>query len=108
MYPQDVPWPPLPIDEAGHCATVVPRELVVANRQQLKLQLLEAIERGARVVTLDLRETVYIDSSGFGALINVRNRMATAGGRLELEGVTGDVLSLFELTKLDTFFALAP
>jgi anti-anti-sigma regulatory factor len=64
-------WPPLPIDEAGRCTTAIPRELVVANRQQLKLQLLEAIERGARTITLELAETVYIDSSGFGALINV-------------------------------------
>jgi hypothetical protein len=34
--------------------------------------------------------------------------MKVAGGTLVLNNVTGDVLSLFELTKLDVFFGLAP
>ena len=56
---------------------------------------------------LDFTPTAYIDSSGLGALVSISKRVREAGGDLRLAGLNEDLRSLFELTKLDTLFAIS-
>lgn len=95
---------------AGDGVTVVRIEgqLIVGNRQELKGLIQEALDAGARKFLVDCSHTGYIDSSGLGALVTVSKKVRELGGELRLAGLNEDLRSLFELTKLDSLFHIAP
>jgi anti-sigma B factor antagonist len=82
-------------------------QLVVGNRGELKEYVQGLLERGDRRFVLDFSGTGYIDSSGLGALVSLARKVREEGGDLRLSGLNEDLRSLFELTKLDTLFAIS-
>lgn len=95
---------------SGRGVTVVKVEgqLIVGNRQELKALIQEAMEAGDRKFLIDCAQTAYIDSSGLGALVTISKKIRENGGELRLAGLNEDLRSLFELTKLDSLFHIAP
>ena len=79
-------------------------QLIVGNRQLLKEQVLEQLERGDRKFIVDFSNTDYIDSSGLGVLVTLSKKIREQGGELSLASLSEDLRTLFELTKLDTLF----
>ena len=94
-------------DGSGVTVVKVEGQLVVGNRQELKDLVFAALDKGERRILIDFSQTGYIDSSGLGALVSISKRVREAGGELRLSGLNEDLRSLFELTKLDTLFAIA-
>jgi anti-anti-sigma factor len=90
------------------CVVAVDGQLIVGNRQELKQRVLDEIERGERRFLVDFSQTGYIDSSGLGVLVSLSKKIRDAGGELRLAGLNEDLRTLFELTKLDTLFQIAP
>jgi anti-sigma B factor antagonist len=82
-------------------------QLIVANRQELKQRVLDALTDGERKFVIDFSETGYIDSSGLGVLVSVSKKIRELGGELRLSGLNEDLRVLFELTKLDTLFHIS-
>lgn len=81
-------------------------QLIVGNRHELKARVTDALEDGDRKFLIDFSKTGYIDSSGLGVLVSLSKRIREQGGDLKLAGLNDDLRSLFELTKLDTLFAV--
>ncbi len=81
-------------------------QLIVGNRQELKQRVLDALEAGDRKFLIDFTRTGYIDSSGLGVLVSLSKKIRDEGGDLRLAGLNEDLKTLFELTKLDTLFAI--
>ena len=79
-------------------------QLIVGNRQLLKEQVLDQLERGDRKFILDFSKTDYIDSSGLGVLVTLSKKIREQGGQLSLVSLSEDLRTLFELTNLDTLF----
>jgi anti-sigma B factor antagonist len=94
-------------DQSGVAVVQVEGQLVVGNRQELKELVQAALDKGERRILIDFSRTGYIDSSGLGALVSMSRKIREAGGELRLSGLNEDLRSLFELTKLDTLFAIA-
>jgi anti-sigma B factor antagonist len=94
-------------DASGVEVVRVEGQLIVGNRQELKDLIQRSLDAGARRLLIDFSRTGYIDSSGLGALVSINKRIREAGGELRLSGLNEDLRSLFELTKLDTLFAIA-
>src|SRR3982075_4214322 len=81
-------------------------QLIVGNRQELKQKVLDELERGEKKFLIDFAKTGYIDSSGLGVLVSLSKKIREQGGELRLAGLNEDLQTLFELTKLDTLFAI--
>ena len=81
-------------------------QLVAANRQQLREAVTMEIDRGARAFIIDFAETGYVDSAGLGALVSLSKKIRESNGSLRLTNLNDDLRTLFELTRLDTLFAL--
>ncbi len=94
-------------DASGVAVLQVEGQLIVGNRQELKELVQTALDKGERRLLIDFSRTGYIDSSGLGALVSISKKIREAGGELRLSGLNEDLRSLFELTKLDTLFAIA-
>ncbi len=93
--------------EAGGVVVVtVDGQLIVGNREELKQQVIDALDGGARKFVVDFTRTGYIDSSGLGVLVSLSKKIREHGGDLRLAGLNEDLQTLFELTKLDTLFAI--
>lgn len=92
---------------SGVLIVEVEGQLIVGNRQELKAVVQQALENGERKLLVDFARTGYIDSSGLGALVSISKKVREQGGELRLSGLNEDLRSLFELTKLDTLFAIA-
>ncbi|HWN20077.1 MAG TPA: STAS domain-containing protein [Gemmatimonadales bacterium] len=91
---------------SGVVVVQVEGQLIVGNRHELKDLVQAALEKGERRLLVDFSRTGYIDSSGLGALVSISKRIREMGGELRLSGLNDDLRSLFELTKLDTLFAI--
>ncbi len=94
-------------NKGGITVIQVEGQLIVGNRQELKNTVQEALDRGERKILIDFGRTGYIDSSGLGALVSISKNVRERGGELRLAGLNEDLRSLFELTKLDTLFAIS-
>ena len=79
-------------------------QLIVGNRQLLKEQVLDRLERGDREFIVDFSKTDYIDSSGLGVLVTLSKKIREQGGQRSLASLSDDLRTLFKLTKLDTLF----
>ena len=91
----------------GVVVIAVDGQLIVGNRQELKQKILDALEAGDRKFLIDFTRTGYIDSSGLGVLVSLSKKIRDQGGDLRLAGLNEDLKTLFELTKLDTLFAIS-
>ncbi|HEX5004321.1 MAG TPA: STAS domain-containing protein, partial [Gemmatimonadales bacterium] len=94
-------------DAGGVFVVQVEGQLIVGNRQELKATIQQALDNAERKLLVDFAKTGYIDSSGLGALVSISKKVREQGGELRLSGLNEDLRSLFELTKLDTLFAIA-
>ena len=72
---------------------------------EVKEAILDRLAAGDRHLLIDLSQVLFVDSSGLGALIGVLKRLGP-GDRLELTGLSRGVRKVFELTRLDTVFAI--
>lgn len=93
---------------AGVAIVRIEGQLIVGNRQELKTMIQDGLDRGERKFLVDCSQTGYIDSSGLGVLVTLAKRVRELGGELRIAGLNEDLRSLFELTKLDSLFHIAP
>lgn len=93
-------------DAKGVVIIGVDGQLIVGNRHDLKTKVMESMDAGETKVVVDFTNTGYIDSSGLGVLVSLAKKIREAGGDLVLAGLNEDLRTLFELTKLDTLFAI--
>jgi anti-anti-sigma factor len=93
------------------CSTVaVSGEIDLANADAFIDEMRRLIEDAGGEVVLDLRDCLFIDSSGIRALMVLGQEREAQGGRLKLSGITGEPLRALELTGvLDSgLFARGP
>ena len=92
---------------AGVAVIEIDGQLIDGNRQELKSLVQEGLDRGERKFLIDCGRTGYIDSSGLGALVTLSKKVREVNGDLRMAGLNEDLRALFELTKLDSLFAIA-
>jgi anti-sigma B factor antagonist len=99
----------LHVERRGSKANVIVRgELDVANTPQLCEAIETALADGALEVLIDCRAMTFLDSSGVGALLDLRKQLASRGGVLILFAPTEAVAQTLEVTGLDAEFHVVP
>ena len=68
----------------------------------------DAISNGARRVTVDLRNVVFIDSTALAEFVRSDRQAEEAGARFELCELSDPVRVILELTGLASFFTCRP
>lgn len=76
-------------------------EIDLATVNKLRSAIAEAMQQGARHLTLNLNKVSYIDSSGLGTLIGAHKRLASSGGTLTIRCSQARILRLLAITGLD-------
>jgi anti-sigma B factor antagonist len=86
--------------------TIQDERIDAHNSGELKEYLLQMIEGGENQVIIQLGHVRFIDSSGLGALLSGNKHMLAKSGRLVLANIQKQVLSMFELTRLNRVFEI--
>ena len=91
-----------PSDPAeSHVFHVVARgEIDLASAHVLTARLDQLIDDGATVIVLNASGVSFLDSTGLRAIIGASNRLADIGGQLLIEGMSGAVRAVLEISGL--------
>jgi anti-sigma B factor antagonist len=81
-------------------------EVDVANADQLRTLGQDAISDVVGTIRVDLSEVSFIDSTGIGALVAVRNAAEKAGRTLVLERPGPRVQKVLDITGLTAVFVI--
>ncbi len=94
LGPPDAPPP-------GGAWTIVGSGEIDLVSAHLLLEAIDlAIAKGATLVVLDATSIVFVDSSGLRAIVSAGQRMASADGRLLIDGMSGAVQRVLEISGL--------
>ena len=82
-----------------------PSTLDASNVVELRQRVGE-IERNHSRIVFDMSRVEFIDSSTIGALVGFMRKARAAGGDVKLAGLTPDIETIFELTRLQKVFQI--
>ena len=94
--------------EAGVAVVKPDGEMDIDSAGVLRRALLGVIEDGARIVTVDLETTTFVDSMTLGVLLGAVRKLQEQGGELRVACADPNIKRIFELTLLDRVFAIYP
>jgi anti-sigma B factor antagonist len=104
----DDPELSITVSDDGAAVTVrLVGELDIDTAADLRLALAGHPDRPGSRMVMDLSGLGFCDSSGLGALVSLRRRVAATGGSLDVIGAAGQVQQLFDYTGLAPLFGLA-
>lgn len=75
---------------------------------EFRKQIIEHAQTPGVEIILDMKQVTFIDSSALGVLVACYKTVISNNGSFALCGVTGAVLELLELTRLDSIFPCYP
>lgn len=84
------------------------KKLNVIIADKVKTEFNTLVDNGCSNLIVDLSNIIFIDSSGFGALVTVFNHAKNVGSRLLLSGISKETMELVKVTKLDQVFDIYP
>ncbi len=90
--------------EGGVAVVNVEGEVDLHGTPRLRESLTELVRPANAKVVVNLARVNYIDSSGLGVLVGAMKAAGKSGGKLVLAGLTREVRTVFELTRLSRFF----
>ena len=106
-----IPEAKFPITLAGEIVSVrIPERLSVLEAVSFKTTCQDVISLNPppKKIILDFSQTIFIDSSGIGALISNLKTTKAKGIELVLKSVGSQVMAVFSLTSLDQVLTIEP
>ncbi len=96
----------LHLEKTNGCSVLFIKEerIDAHNAGELKETILRLIEQGEINIIIQLEHVRFIDSSGLGALLSGHKNAEAKSGRLAIANLQQQVLSMFELTRLNRIF----
>ncbi|WP_071518075.1 STAS domain-containing protein [Geitlerinema sp. PCC 9228] len=76
------------------------------NTAALRKQVQACLEKGVKLVLIDLQDVTFMDSAGLGSLVTILKSVRSAQGKLCLCSVNAQIRMLFELTGMDKVFQI--
>lgn len=93
-------------DYGGVRVLHTPSEVDVYTASSLREASVEAVNTGRYHLLVDLSATTYLDPTGMGVLVGMRNRCRSYGGSVRLAGLTEKVANALRITGLAKVFEI--
>jgi anti-anti-sigma factor len=88
-------------NENGVCTIQISGSVSLKNAVQMKDIIIQQADSGNLNVVLEFSDTVYLDSSGIGAIFNAQKYLTEKNGTLKLKNVSKDVMTILKIANLD-------
>jgi len=90
-----------------NCDVRVAGDLDIASADELiERGLLGLQARSVNTLTIEMAAVDFLDSTGIGALVTLRNQAVDLGKDMQLHNVTDRVMKVLKMTGLDTVFSI--
>lgn len=86
--------------------TILDERIDAHNSVELKEYILQLLDKGETQLAVQLQHVRFIDSSGLGALLSGHKNASARSGRFVLVDIQQQVMSMFELTRLNRVFEI--
>lgn len=83
-------------------------EIDLYTAPQLRNELIESLEAGARRLVIDMSRAEFCDSTGISVLLSAMKRSRDRGGDLELVAPKPAVMKVLQVTGLHEVFVIHP
>ena len=99
------PGAPIPFrvdssDSGQWCHLTVRGDVDIDTARLLGESVSDALDRGRRHITIDMRSVTFMDSTGLSAIITGRQAAVAAGGSLRVTDPSSAVLLVLDATNL--------
>jgi len=84
----------------GSALLVVTGDIDISTSAQLREAGLDMLREPAVKLVIDLMDVTFLDSTGIGALLELRNGASNTGGSLALLDPSDNVMKVLEITRL--------
>jgi len=81
-------------------------KITFENTGELREKLKEILRDGVNNLVFDMKEVSFIDSSGLGLLVSVKNTMIKMDGTFSLVNISDTVRKIMKQTGLDKYFGI--
>ena len=71
------------------------------NARELGEKLESLVDAGMRELIVDCSKLTFVSSAGLGTLLKVNRSLGAKGGRVHLAGVTGPIVQILRIARLD-------
>lgn len=88
-------------NENGVCTIKISGSVSLKNAVQMKDIIIQQVDAGNLNIVLEFSDTVYLDSSGIGAIFNAQKYLQDRNGTLKLKNVSKDVMTILKIANLD-------
>ncbi|MGF1514558.1 MAG: STAS domain-containing protein [Elainellaceae cyanobacterium] len=82
------------------------RLLSAADTDALETWMERNLNQGARTIAIDLKNVMFMDSSGLGMLLSAQKRVQRVGGVFALCGVQEQTQMVLNLTNTEKLFTI--
>jgi anti-sigma B factor antagonist len=76
------------------------------NGNQLRRDIISAVETGVDIVLLDLQDVNFMNSAGLGTLLAALRTVKTKGNKIFICSLNEQVKMLFSMTKMERVFEI--
>jgi anti-sigma B factor antagonist len=98
------------IEDIGDIAVVQFVDKKILDEQNIQMigdDLFRLVdELGRRKILLNFSNVEFMSSAALGKLIRLHQRLQQAGGKLVLCGISGSIMEIFVITKLDKMLTI--
>ncbi len=81
-------------------------EFMIGNTSKLMEIWQDQLEKRPKVIGINCKELVYMDSSALGTLVKFLNHASVKSIDLQFYEMKPSILNIFKITKLDNFFTI--
>ena len=78
------------------------------NARELGDKLESLVDAGVRELIVDCSKLTFVSSAGLGTLLKINRQLSAKGGRVHLAGVTGPIIQILRIARLDRVLKLHP
>ncbi len=92
--------------EGDTTKVILSGKITFENTGQLREKLKEILKDNVSNLVFDMKEVSFIDSSGLGLLVSVKNTMIKKDGTFSLVNISETVRKIMKQTGLDRYFGI--
>lgn len=73
---------------------------------QIREKVMDLVKNNILNLSLDFKDTPFIDSAGLGMLIGIKSTLNSKKGHLKIRNINARIKDIFTITRMDKLFDL--
>lgn len=94
------------IDQKGKNILHISGEVDMYSSHTLRDKLMSLVKKKVPIIFVDLKDVIYMDSSGIATFVEGLKCLKKYGGRIKFYNVPRRIMDIFKFSRLDSVFEI--